>query len=338
MTADLVIADLSESNPNIYYELGIVHALGTPLIVISRTQEHIPFDLRNLPILFYKSINALAKELKKRIPEVETHRQSVSPVLQAVPSLDRVPRSDLIDLERRLDAVTTELKDKDNEIKLLRASPKQAADWSLIRQDITDSLQKITEDVITRQTEKLVSIAFELEKLKAENESLRHAEYEIRKREGMMLVNPRWSGRRFEIERDSCFLLMPFREPWSDDVWKLIDGIVTKCGLCCKRADEQDGRTVMDDIWEGICKARVVIADLTAKNPNVTYEVGLADVLGKDVIILSQNPNDVPFDFLGQRLITYQNSIGGVQKLTEELHKRLSKFKVFGESLTSPSH
>lgn len=116
---------------------------------------------------------------------------------------------------------------------------------------------------------------------------------------------------------------MPFSESWSDDVWKLIDGIVKEADLRCERADEKDGRVVIDDIWAGINKARVVIADLTAKNPNVTYEVGLADVLGKDVVLLSQTANDAPFDFLGLRLITYENSIGGVRKLSEQLAKRI---------------
>jgi len=93
----------------------------------------------------------------------------------------------------------------------------------------------------------------------------------------------------------------------------------------CQRADEKDGRVVMDDIWEGINKARFVIADLTGKNPNVTYEVGLADVLGKKVILLSQTPDDVPFDFKGIRLITYENSIDGVSKLSEKLVEKLKK-------------
>ena len=93
----------------------------------------------------------------------------------------------------------------------------------------------------------------------------------------------------------------------------------------CERADQKDGRIIMHDIWEGICKARVVIADLTSKNPNVTYEVGLADVLGKDVILLSQTPDDVPFDFLGVRLIIYENSFGGASKLSENLEQRIKR-------------
>ena len=54
-----------------------------------------------------------------------------------------------------------------------------------------------------------------------------------------------------------------------------------------------------------------------------THEVGLADVLGKDLILLSQAFHDVPCDFFGVRLITYENSIGGVRKLSADLAKRL---------------
>ena len=143
--------------------------------------------------------------------------------------------------------------------------------------------------------------------LRDENQRLQRYQQEVRRLHEMMLVNPRWPGRSLEVEQDLCFLLMTFREPWSDDGWELIRNVVASCGMRCRRADEQEGRVVMDDIWDGVRKARVIVADLTGKNPNVTYEVGLADVLGKDVVLLSQTPQDVPFDFQGIRLITYEN-------------------------------
>jgi nucleoside 2-deoxyribosyltransferase len=45
----------------------------------------------------------------------------------------------------------------------------------------------------------------------------------------------------------------------------------------------------MQDVWNHINKARIIIADLTTRNPNVFYEVGIAHALGKDVILLTQN-------------------------------------------------
>jgi hypothetical protein len=136
-------------------------------------------------------------------------------------------------------------------------------------------------------------------------------------------VNPPWRSRDFGEDPDLCFLLMPFSEVWSDDVWRLIRQVVGKCGLKCQRADEKGGRLVMDDVWEGICNARIIIAELTGGNPNVTYEVGLADSLGKKIVLLSQT-TDVPFDFAGQRLILYENSIAGVRMLSEQLETRLN--------------
>ena len=42
---DLVVADLTESNPNVFYELAIRHALKKPLVQIIRKGEAIPFDV-----------------------------------------------------------------------------------------------------------------------------------------------------------------------------------------------------------------------------------------------------------------------------------------------------
>ncbi len=46
---------------------------------------------------------------------------------------------------------------------------------------------------------------------------------------------------------------------------------------------------------EGLKNAELVIADLTGKNPNVMYGVGVADALGKKVLFLVQHLDDFPF-------------------------------------------
>lgn len=53
--------------------------------------------------------------------------------------------------------------------------------------------------------------------------------------------------------------------------------------------------TIIQDIWEKINRARLLIADLKGKYSNAFYEVGLAHPLGQDVILLTQNINNVPF-------------------------------------------
>ncbi len=62
----------------------------------------------------------------------------------------------------------------------------------------------------------------------------------------------------------------------------------------------------MEQIWEQITKARVLLADLTGKNPNVFYELGLAHAKSKPVIFIASNLEDIPFDLRHLRVIIYE--------------------------------
>jgi hypothetical protein len=55
-----------------------------------------------------------------------------------------------------------------------------------------------------------------------------------------------------------------------------------------------------------IHKAKVLIAELTGKNPNVFYELGLAHADRKPVVFTSGAIDDVPFDLRHLRVITYE--------------------------------
>lgn len=66
--ADFIIADLSEKNPNVFYELGFAHALGKLCILITNQAESIPFDLKHKRHLVYnKTIIDLIPKLKENI-------------------------------------------------------------------------------------------------------------------------------------------------------------------------------------------------------------------------------------------------------------------------------
>ena len=74
-----------------------------------------------------------------------------------------------------------------------------------------------------------------------------------------------------------CFVAMPFRSHLSN-VYDAVELVVKKfCGMKCERADKiMRSERIGDNIREGINRARIVIADLTDNNPNVFYEIGLA--------------------------------------------------------------
>ena len=71
----------------------------------------------------------------------------------------------------------------------------------------------------------------------------------------------------------------------------------------------------MNDIWDAINEAYIIVADVTGRNPNVMYEIGMAHTVGKKVIILTQTMDDVPFDLRHIRCIVYEDSPVGLAEL-----------------------
>ena len=117
------------------------------------------------------------------------------------------------------------------------------------------------------------------------------------------------------------FVLMPFDESF-DDVYQL--GIKKACddvGAYAERIDDQIFQeSILQRIYNQIAKADVIIADMTGRNPNVFYETGYAHALGKQVILLTQDVNDIPFDLKHYPHIIYG---GRIVELIPELGKRL---------------
>jgi hypothetical protein len=66
-SCDLIIADTTGKNPNVFYELGFAHALDKPTILLGRKGEQIPFDIQSINHVIYESIVELRDKLEKRI-------------------------------------------------------------------------------------------------------------------------------------------------------------------------------------------------------------------------------------------------------------------------------
>lgn len=50
----VIIADCTGRNPNVFYEIGIAHTIGKPVVLTTQNREDIPFDLRHLRYVEYK--------------------------------------------------------------------------------------------------------------------------------------------------------------------------------------------------------------------------------------------------------------------------------------------
>lgn len=83
LVADLIIADLSGRNPNVYYELAIADMQSKPVIAMVEKNEQLPFDVKDKRTIHYdladwKNIEHVRSEIQKRAVESLGKNYSVS--------------------------------------------------------------------------------------------------------------------------------------------------------------------------------------------------------------------------------------------------------------------
>ena len=108
------------------------------------------------------------------------------------------------------------------------------------------------------------------------------------------------------MPNDTCFVIMPFGHPFDRYYKNVFVPAIEEVDLRPVRGDSIFlPSAIMQDIWRLLTEAKVLIADLTGRNPNVFYELGLAHALQKPVILVANSMDDVPFDLRGLRVLTY---------------------------------
>lgn len=78
--ADILVADMTGRNANVFYEVGYAHALGKPVVLLTQRAEDIPFDLKHFPHIVYGAqIKELRAQLSRRIEYLRAAGNSSSP-------------------------------------------------------------------------------------------------------------------------------------------------------------------------------------------------------------------------------------------------------------------
>ncbi len=129
-----------------------------------------------------------------------------------------------------------------------------------------------------------------------------------------------------------CFVIMPFSatESCSEQEWTAIFQTLVKpavedagLGYRCERSTATRGNLIAQ-IMESLRDAHVVLADLTDRNANVFYELGVRHTLENRTILIAQDRESIPFD-----LGPYANHVydwrtdGGRQELTAKVRELL---------------
>ena len=68
--SDLIVADLTSANPNVFYELGLAHARGKPVILMTQSVEDVPFDLKSYRLLEYNTHFANIEKAKEQLSKL----------------------------------------------------------------------------------------------------------------------------------------------------------------------------------------------------------------------------------------------------------------------------
>lgn len=128
-----------------------------------------------------------------------------------------------------------------------------------------------------------------------------------------------------------CFVIMPY-DAGFDDVYSAIRTAVEKADgnqvIRCTRSDDKaPAGKIHDRLLDELKSADLFIADVTGDNPNVMWEIGYATALGKQVLILTQVPKELPFDIKNYVYIQYdrnhlRRSLG--EKLSQSVHDTLA--------------
>lgn len=129
------------------------------------------------------------------------------------------------------------------------------------------------------------------------------------------------------VDENLVAVMMPFDAAFNP-VYEALQSAVGEAGMTCLRADDiWENDHVVQDVVLLLCKAAVVVCDLSKRNANVFYETGIAHTLGRDVILIAQSDGDIPFDVAAIRHIRYLPNGEGLVKLGADLKRRLETLK-----------
>jgi len=128
-----------------------------------------------------------------------------------------------------------------------------------------------------------------------------------------------------EKKDKTAFVIMPFSPTATEKNWTEVFEVVFRpaveeCGFVCKRAEASTGSLIVS-VVESLVESDLVIADVTDRNANVFYELGVRHSLRRGTIIVSQGSEHVPSDLRGYWYLNYGLRPGEVLKFKSEIRR-----------------
>lgn len=120
------------------------------------------------------------------------------------------------------------------------------------------------------------------------------------------------------MSEKTCFVVMPISDPLGYDrghFSRVYEGLIKpvtedEAGYKTVRAsDVNETNLIHLDILQRLLKADLVVCDLSGRNPNVMFELGLRQAFDKPVVLLKDDVTESPFDVASLRWVNYHSSL-----------------------------
>ena len=120
-----------------------------------------------------------------------------------------------------------------------------------------------------------------------------------------------------KIETIDCFVIMPISNQinYEDNHFTLVYEDIIKPSIIDNnmkpiRADETKNTNLIQlDILKKIIQSPIAICDMSSKNPNVFYELGMRQAFDLPTVLLIDDETKVPFDISGLRYVIYKKDM-----------------------------
>lgn len=134
---------------------------------------------------------------------------------------------------------------------------------------------------------------------------------------------------------EKCFIIMPISNPdgypnghFNKVYEQIIKPAVTNAGYEPFRVDANKiSDSIIEKIFDGVTNFPMAVCDLSSRNPNVLYELGLRHAYNMPVVLIQDDITDTIFDVGGINTIMYKSGrlyedvIEAVQKLTDAINE-----------------
>lgn len=110
------------------------------------------------------------------------------------------------------------------------------------------------------------------------------------------------------IYNRKVFFITPFSEIFHEHHRAVDDVCRAKKLILARSDDEKADGSLLQHIVKEIVESNLVIANVSGRNANVFYELAIAQMLEKRVVIIAHIDDDLSFDIAGQQLVTFSDA------------------------------